>query len=365
MDVLLVVVLIPTFAVLFSLHQPRTYQAAAEVLLNQQSLPPTVTGAQQSPYVDPARVAQTQAQLARVPEVTTRALKAVPEANLTTEEFLKASAVSANAGSDLLTFTVKHTDPEIAKRLATAHASAFTRYRHSLDTDQLARTHKAVQLRLDELESAGLRGTALYRSLVQTDRELTTLEALQTPTAVVVEPAERATKVGPKTALNGAIGLALGLVLGLGLMFLFEALDTRVRSAKTIRDVLGLRLLGSVPPPPRKLRKSNRLVMMAAPMTFEAEPFRALRTSLEFANTEIRARTIMITSALDGEGKSTTAANLAVALARAGRRVVLVDFDLRNPSLHRFFDLEERSGLSQIDLGDQDVESSLPPLTTL
>ena len=354
---LLVVLLVPTVAVLVSMHQQKTYQATAKVLLSQQSLPSIVTGVQQPSTVDPARVAQTQAQLARVPRVTNRVLRAVPEAELTLRKFLAASTVSAGAGSDLLTFAVIHTNPDIAIRLANEYARAFTTYRRSLDSEQIRRTRDSVQKQLAELEAENQRGSPLYRSLVETDSQLRTIEALQTPPAVVAEEAERATKVGPKTARNTALALVLGLLLGLGIVFLVEALDTRVRSVEAIRDVLGMRLLGSLPAPPRKLRR-NRLVMVDAPMTYEAEPFRALRAGLEFANSQVHARTIMITSALDGEGKTTTAANLAVALARAGRHVVLVDFDLRNPSVHKFFDLGEEPGLVDIDLGGPVLENA-------
>ena len=127
---------------------------------------------------------------------------------------------------------------------------------------------------------------------------------------------------------NGLIAFCLGLVLALIVVFLVDALDTRVRSVDTIRDALGLPSARTFGHAPSRLRKRNGLVMLADPTSREAEPFRALRWSLDLANAEHGARTIMITSAVDGEGKSTTVANLAVALARAGRRVVLIDADL-------------------------------------
>ena len=99
--------------------------------------------------------------------------------------------------------------------------------------------------------------------------------------------------------------------------------------------------------------------MFTAPTSAEAEPIRVLRANFEFAAREIGARTIMFTSGVGGEGKSTTVANLAVALARGGRRVVLVDFDLRNPSLHRFFGLDGIPGLIDVYLYDAHIESAL------
>jgi succinoglycan biosynthesis transport protein ExoP len=358
---LLPVVLVPAVAVLISMREPPTYEASAKVLLNRQNVTESLTGVSAG-FVDPARAAQTEAELARVPEVASRAIKAVRMRNLTPSELLESSAVSASASSDFLRFSVRHSDPDIAKRLATGYARVYTEYRHGLDTRELERTHESVQRRIEQLETAGLKGSELYRGLVQTERQLTAIEALQTPTAVVVDEPDRTTEVGSQTVRNGLIGLALGLVLGLVLAFLRDALDTRVRSVDTIRNRLGLRLLGSLPAPPRQLGKTDRLVMMAAPMSYEAEPFRGLRASLDFANADNRARTIMVTSAIDGEGKSTTVANLAVALARAGRRVVLIDCDLRSPYLHRLFDLDERPGLIDVELGNAALEVALRPV---
>jgi Mrp family chromosome partitioning ATPase len=141
---------------------------------------------------------------------------------------------------------------------------------------------------------------------------------------------------------NGLLAFCLGLVLALVVVFLADALDTRVRSVDAIRGILGLRLLGRLAKPPARLRKRNDLIMLADPTSRDAEQFRALRWSLDLANAEHGARTIMITSAVDAEGKSTTVANLAVALARAGRRVVLIDADLSHPHLFRPFDLDQQ-----------------------
>jgi Mrp family chromosome partitioning ATPase len=92
-----------------------------------------------------------------------------------------------------------------------------------------------------------------------------------------------------------------------------------------------------VPRPTRRLQKANKLVMLDDPNGIHAQTFRRLRTSLEFVNFEQNAKMIMVTSALPREGKSTTIANLAVALARAGRKVAIADLDLRRPFLHTFF----------------------------
>jgi polysaccharide biosynthesis transport protein len=158
---------------------------------------------------------------------------------------------------------------------------------------------------------------------------------------------------------NAILGIVLGIVLGLGLAFLWEALDTRVRTAEEIGEKLGgLPLLARVPSPSKKVRTERRLVMLDEPTGTEAETFRMLRTNLDFVSLDRDARTIMVTSAVEQEGKSTTIANLAIAMARAGQRVVLVDLDLRRPYIDKFFHVDG-PGVTQVALGHVPLEQAL------
>jgi Mrp family chromosome partitioning ATPase len=220
-----------------------------------------------------------------------------------------------------------------------------------------------VQRRIETLEAEGDRGSALYRSLVDKDQQLATMEALRTSNASVVRTAQEATQVQPRPVRNAILGVLLGLGLGVALAFLWEALDTRVRSAEEIGTRLGLPLLGRLPEPGRKLRNNDRLVMLEEPDGIQAEAFRVLRTNLEFTRMERSARTIMVTSAVEQEGKSTTISNLAVALARGGKRVILVDLDLRRPYVERFFDLDGAWGVTQVALGHVSLDEALTPLS--
>jgi non-specific protein-tyrosine kinase len=118
-------------------------------------------------------------------------------------------------------------------------------------------------------------------------------------------------------------------------------------------------LLGRLPKPSRRLRRQNALAMVAEPTGAAAEAFRLVRTNLEFFNLERGARTLMVTSAIDNEGKSTSVANLAFALARQGRRVIVVDLDLRRATQHRFFGLDRQPGITDVVHGEVELEEAL------
>jgi polysaccharide biosynthesis transport protein len=361
-------------AVAYSLHQQKRYEASADVLLSAENLSATVPGTSVNGLSqDPERTTQTQAQVARVPEVVQGALDQVSGTGLTAADFLANSSVSTSPTSDILTFAVTNPDPALAKQLANAYAQSYSTYRQNLYTDSIERAIADVDQRLQRLDRTGAslksgRGAglgaltaygAVYSSLVDRQETLQSMQALQPSVASVLRQADGAALTQPKTVRNGALGLVVGLVLGLGLAFLREALETRVRTTEEVSARLGgLPLLGRLPRPPKGLQRSEKLVMLEDPASAQAEAFRLLRANLDFMTLDRDARTIMITSALEQEGKSTTVANLAVAFARAGKRVVLVDLDLRQPVLARFFGLEG-PGLTQVALGQVPLEEAL------
>ena len=356
------VALVTLASVLMSVRQEPLYQASADVLLSRENLAASLAGTPDlAASQDPDRFAQTQASIARVPAVVRRVIRAeAPE--LTVDQFLRASSVAAKPQTDLLAFTVTDSDPGRAARLATAYAHEYTVYRRKLDTATIQQARSALQRRIADLEDAGERRSALYAKLVGDEQQLSTLEALQTSNASVIQPATKAEQIQPKLVRNAVLALLLGGILGVTLAFLWEAIDTRVRSVDEISERLGLPLLARLPAPTRRGRNGGQVAMLADPSGFHAEMFRMLRTNLEFVNLDRGAKTIMVTSAVRAEGKSTTIANLAVAFARAGRRVVLVDLDLRRPMIDRFFGLQGRVGLTDVALGHAELKDALVPI---
>ncbi len=368
--------LIPAIAVALSVRQTPLYSASADVLINRSNPAAALSGTQQSSLLAD-RDSQTEASLARVQAVVGRALTVLGEHDMTIQDFLDASSVTPAGNSDLLTFQLTLPSGRRAIAFASAYADQYTRYRRGLDTDALKQARAAIEHRLAELESGSLANvggtanatprlsefarSALYANLVEKDEQLRAAEALSLSKFVVVRPASNAQKVQPRPIRNGLLGLVLGLVLGIGLAFFKETLDTRPRSGIEIGAELDLPLLARVPSGSHRLHKDNRLVMLAEPHGPGAEAFRILRANLELLDRgwSTSRRTLMVTSAADGEGKSTTVANLAIALAQAGRHVIVVDLDLRRPTLGRLFGLRGQVGLIDVALGHVPVEQAL------
>jgi Mrp family chromosome partitioning ATPase/capsular polysaccharide biosynthesis protein len=355
----LALVVVPLAAVAVSLRQQSQYAASAQVALAQQDLANQLSGTTDPSVYTPAdRRAQTQADLAREPQVAARAVKTVG-VPMTAQQLLNASSVTAANNADILTFTVSNHDPTTAERLATAYAAAYVRYRVTSDTAPLGHALQGVD---DEIAAAP-ENSQLRASLVEKATQLKTMAALKTANASIARVAQEATQTAPKTTRNAVLGVLLGLLLGVALAFLWETLDTRVRSSDEIGARLGIPLLAQLPEPPKKLRETSRLAMLVEPSGVQAEAFRMLRTNLQFTLLSGEARTLMITSAVAEEGKSTTIANLAVALARAGKQVTLVELDLRRPLLHRFFDVEPgRPGITQVALREATLDEAIVPI---
>jgi non-specific protein-tyrosine kinase len=167
----------------------------------------------------------------------------------------------------------------------------------------------------------------------------------------VVEPAvPPIEQVSPRPIFSLLLGAVLGLFVAVALSFLAEYLDDTVKTSADVQQLLGLPMLGAI----SRIRKPKgghemyRLVPLLFPRSATAEAYRTLRTNIEFASIEAPVRTLLVTSAVPGEGKSISAANLAIAFAQGGQRVLLLDADLREPAIHEIFGIPNAHGLTDL-----------------
>jgi capsular exopolysaccharide synthesis family protein len=277
--------------------------------------------------------------------VAAQTVKAVGAKGLTTQEFLNRSGSNTSSSTNLLRLTVTNQDRQLAARLATAYAQQFIRYTGSLQSTSLTRIRSQVQTRIRELrKTPGGRRSAEYKQLVARLQALGVFAASQPPTVSLVRPATGAVLAQPRIGRNLGFGFILGAAIGIVLAFSAEAFDRRLRSPDEVVERLSLPLLGHVAGSAlgRSFLQANGGDPLAASQ-FEA--FHILRANLDLFDVDDDLGTILVTSALPREGKSTVASSLAAAYQASGRRVLLIETDLRRPSLAKRLGLPRYPGL--------------------
>lgn len=227
-----------------------------------------------------------------------------------------------------------------------------------------AAKRNTVLLNVDVLDDSPVRARDIANTLsdefVAMARELETPEDGSAPDSrVVVE--QRASiphrPVVPKTGRNIAIGLAMGVLFGLGAALLRDLLDNSIKDRQHLEEIAGAGTVGAIPFD--KVRRSNVAIAFDADNSAIAEAFRKLRTNLQFLAVDCRPRVIVLTSSLPSEGKSTTAINIALALAEGDQNVVLVDGDMRRPTLAKYLDVVGTVGFSTVLSGHACLDEAL------
>jgi polysaccharide biosynthesis transport protein len=212
--------------------------------------------------------------------------------------------------------------------------------------------------RLTQLQSTLDLYQNLYINLLS-NLETVRLARLQnTPNIVKIEPATQPEKpIRPRTLMNTGLAAFLGLMLAAGIAFLVEYLDDTLKTPDDVEQALGIPVLGFVAEMQYKNKKAAEVYVARQPRSPVSEAFRSLRTNLEFSSVQKPIRTIIVTSPSPAEGKTTIAVNLAAIYAQSGKRVALLDADMRHPCVHRLLGLPNREGLSNLFRTGESVQS--------
>ena len=372
-------------ALLLSLLQPSVYEASTRVLLRPSVSIFDARAGQQS---DNPVLVQTEIQLLqgeRVAELVKERLGSAPPITVV--------SVSQTAVIEIIAESRR---PAQAADIADAYANAYIQLSQRDAADALVDVSADIQARLDALQKdiADLDGrlAALpsctgptqprecdQRGRLTQDRDALVnqvvplrqrLNELQLGTSknsgpqVIARATVPTSPSRPRPVYNGLLGLGVGLVFAVGLAFVLEHLDDSIRSKEDLeRCAPGLPVVGTIPSLDAwKNRSETHVISRTEPNSPVAEAYRSLRTAVRFVTLDQSVRVIQITSPNVSEGKSTTVANLAVALARAGERVVVVCCDLRRPRIHEFFGLPNDVGLTSVIMGTTSLSAALQPV---
>jgi non-specific protein-tyrosine kinase len=397
--------LLPSLAVAAAVgvtrYIPPTYESQATLLVRPaqpiSSLDPS------SSAVTADQVAHTYAQL-----MTQRPLmeKVIGDLHLqTTPEALgKQVTVTPQSNTTVLTVTVQSGDPTQARDVANKLVDAFisqtkdlqqsqiNQYTTKIDAqlDQLKSQINREQARIDELQGNPGSGSTAARSqakltpdqqaelqnlqqqisldrsqydeIARNESDIAVNVARATDSVVVIAPAVASTSpTSPKLWLNVLVAGIAGLAVAVLLALLLEQLDQSIRSPEQMVERTGLLPLAAVPAWSAGKRGQKELVAASEDLSM-GESYRTLRTNILFSAIDRQLRAISISSALPQEGKSRTAANLAVVLAAAGHSTVLVDCDFRRPSQHRLFGRLQNVGLANLMLGEASESDVIAPI---
>jgi capsular exopolysaccharide synthesis family protein len=326
--------------------QTPMYRASADVLVR---LPPTATSVGTTGAVMSPRQIENEFETASGSALQTQVREIIGN-----EPTL---AVSSSEDSDVFRFTATSSDPDAAAFAANTYAEQYI----EVQTTSLIGEYAARTAVLEEQLAAIEAGDVDSDRRPEYQRELENLAvSIQLARTSGAELIDAATPPGspyePNTMRTVTLALVVGLLLGLGAAFLVDYLDTSLKQEDDLVRASGLPNLAVVPQLKDWKAGTAHVITREDPHSPAAEAYRNLRTGVRFMSLDRPLKLVQLTSPRPGDGKTTTATNLAVAAARAGQRVLLVDCDLRKPQVHAFFGLDNDRGFTTVLLG----EATLP-----
>lgn len=307
----------------YSITQTPVYSASAKVFVSTQTGETSSELVQGNSFTQ-ARV-KTYASLVDTPIVLLPVIARLGLEDTLPEDLAASVSASSPLDTTLIEITVENTDPTAAANIANAVGSSLTSVVEDIETTSGSSTSP---IKLTRVQDASI------------------------PLA----------PVSPNIPLNIALGALVGLAIALGIAVLREVLDNRIRNERDVELLTDVPILGGIGFDPKAA--SRPLIVQSDPRSPRAESFRTLRTNLQFVDIERPSRSFVVTSSIEREGKSTTSANLAIAMADAGSRVLLIDADLRRPKVAEYMGLEGAVGLTDVLIGRAVLTDVIQPWGT-
>jgi capsular exopolysaccharide synthesis family protein len=362
-------------AAAYTLRRTPVYESTASVLVRAI----TTNAFDPGSRVDQQLNMFNQRQLAMSEPVAALAAKSL-KTTATPAQLLEHVKVDVPANSQILRIRYQDTVPLTAQRGAGAFANAYLASREADARAQATTSQKSLQKDITRFQkqasdaekvignpdadsatrqAAQAKLAAANNRLDQLLSQLSGFQSLDfTPGTVIAAAALPSAPASPNNRLDVGIGLLVGLFLGIVLAFVRDRTDDRLRGREDLAERLDRPVLATIPPLSKRVRQEgklrwkrrhrNSLVTLEQPNSPAAESYRTLRTRMARLAAQLDINSVMVVSAGVGEGKSTTAANLAVVLAETGKDVLLVSADLRRPRVHQFFGLSNKTGLSNL-----------------
>jgi polysaccharide biosynthesis transport protein len=272
---------------------------------------------------------------------------------------ITSGATSTNLTGSVIKLSATGANPNDAAAVANAYAQAMVDWRKAQQLDRLKVAEQAVQARLNTFTSATSKRTSDYTLLQQNLQNLRLLEPTVTADLQIIAPATApAESFTPKPRRSAAEGLGVGLFASVVLALVVSQLASKVQSQREAGESLGLPIIGAVPEIPRRSWDNGRPVVLTHPDGRAAEALRLVRSNLDYLNAD-DVSSLLVTSATAGEGKTMMVCNLAVTMAMAGKKIVVVDGNLRRPRVHEYLNVSNDVGLSSVAAGTVSIGDAL------